>query len=155
MHSSCKKTIDLVSWFLTAIELTFIAGLSLPVSYKPAVVMPVGSALSISCLNGQWYWDHDRRFLSLLIFGLEPIVILGHYCRLLLESAMMLSVPVWETEPTVIDYTNNFITLSYDVQWRQTLYQSYITRRDLQLCISWHHFLEVVLMPKHLIHKII
>lgn len=43
MHSSCKKTVDLVSRFLTATELTFIAGLSLPVSYKPVVVMPVGS----------------------------------------------------------------------------------------------------------------
>ena len=39
----------------------------------------------------------------------EPTLILGHHCRFF--------------EPTVIGCKKNFITFSYDVRWRRTLYQ--------------------------------
>jgi hypothetical protein len=40
----------------------------------------------------------------------------------------------------------NFVTFSYDVRWRRTLYQSCSTQRDLQLChsnIFYLRFLDV------------
>jgi hypothetical protein len=67
---------------------------------------------------------HHCRFISLL----------DHHCWFLTKIVVdTVTVDSW-LEPTVICYMKNFITLSYDVWWKWTLYQSCSTRRNLQLC---------------------
>jgi hypothetical protein len=82
-----------------------------------------------------------------IIFGSrwphEPYLEIIFRCEwhhdLLLEISSYLAASDGLTCTWKLTHAKNFVTSSYDLGWRETLYQNCIARRDLKLC-NWQVF---------------
>ena len=114
LHIECVQTSG-----VTATELNITASLS--DFKKPTVITHHYRFLAKTDsdrTNRHWYSGIHCRLISLSVLAKNQHWY--HHCRFV----------AW-TDSDMLQ--ENFISFSYDVRWRQTLYQSCSTRRDLQL----------------------